>query len=68
MSTTEAVLLIILAGLVALILGNIGFQLAAERRIRRSAFSSNATECGFTISNGAMPRRLAWSCSTGMAP
>jgi pimeloyl-ACP methyl ester carboxylesterase len=34
MSTTETVLLIILAGLVVLVLGNIAFQVAAERRNR----------------------------------
>ena len=32
MSTTETVLLIALAGLVILILGNIAFQMAAERK------------------------------------
>ena len=32
MSTTEAVLLIVLAGLVVLILGNIAFQVTAERK------------------------------------
>lgn len=32
MSTTETVLLIILAGLVVLVLGNIAFQVAAERK------------------------------------
>ncbi|SFV19964.1 hypothetical protein SAMN05192541_1842 [Bradyrhizobium arachidis] len=68
MSTTETGLLIVLAGLVVLILANIAFQVARSETIPRSASLPIATASAFTISNEAMPPRLAWSCFMGMAP